>query len=241
MNHIGETYRRVGPLIRAMPWLVALPITAEFLQHIVEVQIGLYRFGGFVTQANAPARLALGAVKVLAILSVLLIAPRYWRFGTARAAARLDGGFFKGLAMILAVQLILLALLLGLAKLLMGIVGHDGRYLVATLFLLLSLSVAVLLAPWIVSLVTGDRAIGLRGSIGRMAPQLPRGLVLLIAAYLPGLVLHYLLGYGARQQPTALLWTMLTVDAVLVGLLAALLASAYYQLYRMAGGGPAQP
>ncbi|WCT72719.1 hypothetical protein PQ455_13890 [Sphingomonas naphthae] len=237
MAGLGEVYGRVIPFARAMPLLFALPVVAEFAQHVVELHAGMFVAGGAATAASAPARMILGAVKVIAILAVVLLSARYWRFGNdPRAAYALDAAFALGVGVLLMTQVGLLVVLFALSKLLALLIGPgpETMRIVAVVLMILSLCVAVLLAPWFVGLVARDPDMTAGRSIAASRRALFARLGLYIGAYLPGLALHYALNYGAMGASTATIWAAIVVDSLLVGGIAVLIGSAYYSLYALA-------
>jgi hypothetical protein len=239
MGSVGEIYRRVVPFVRAVPLVLALPFAAELLQHTAEIRLGMYAHGGMLTHREQGIRLAFGAVKILALLIVVIFALRWWRFGDARRAARPTWAMAKGLVIVLLVDtagetatvavFTLIAALLGGAA-----AGHGARLAITLAPFLLWAFFANLLYPWFVALLTEDREMTLARSLRGTRGRLPSAFAILLAGILPAMVVHYVLGYGAMHVAGPLVWAMMLVDAGLVALMAVLIASTFFTLYRLA-------
>jgi hypothetical protein len=76
---IVETYRRAWKFILAAPYIVAIPLLAELLQHFYEITAGLYVSGTLSPEARR-IRLGFGVVKIADLVLTILIALRWWRF-----------------------------------------------------------------------------------------------------------------------------------------------------------------
>lgn len=66
-------------LLWKAPLVLALVVVPEFIQHVAEIQLGMFD-GGAATRAAAdhPIRWAFGYVKVAGVLLVFLAAGRFW-------------------------------------------------------------------------------------------------------------------------------------------------------------------
>jgi hypothetical protein len=239
MTPVREIHARAFALAKAMPLLLALPFAAELLQHAAEIGLGMYADDGMLAPQQMRIRLLFGAVKVIAIVITLLFALRWWRFeGDTRRAARPTRLFFKGLGIFLLVQIGGELVLTTVGQLLaLGVGPGEGRGLrLALLFspLLLWLFFANLLLPWFVGLLTEDRTMTLGRSVRGVWGRLWATFGILLAGFLPAMIVHYALGYGAMGRPAPLVWAMMVVDAGVVALLSLLLASTYYTIYRRA-------
>jgi hypothetical protein len=163
--------------------------------------------------------MALGMVKVLALL-----VPTYWitRFvhtRDPRFAAQRDPLAMRLFAGVVAVHMALSAAqLFGLSQtpgaLLAGLAG--------------GLIVQCLLVAWTVAATLGDATIGPVASVRIMARRLPWTIAFTIVAMLPLMIPHYMLGAAAIMAPRVWLWPILTVDALLVGWLCAVMAASNY-------------
>lgn len=223
----ASTYRGGTAFLLACPLLALVPVAFELIQHVAEVHIGLYdSIAAARATEHHPLRMAFGMVKIAA-----LIVPGYWitRFlpaRDARAARRIDPPAVRAFAIIVAVQLALAAVQLFAlpptpTALLAGLAGGQV--------------ISGLLIAWGVSAPLGGD-VGPIASIRIMARQLPWTVAFSIAATLPLMIPHYVLGAMALVGPRPLLWPVLIVDSALVGWLTAIItASGYYAATRAAG------
>jgi len=234
MGIIAEIYRRAFATARHVPLLLILPAAAELAQHAVEIRLGLY--AGNAAAAVSPLRLILGAVKVVAILATLLVALRRWRARyealVLRPGRRLIAGFLTILLVQVGGELLLVVIGSGIARLLHA--GRAGHAVAVVAPVILWLFLVGALIPWYVGLLTEDRMMTLRRAWGAMRSRLSWAFGVQLAGYLPLLIAHYLLGYGAMGRRATTVWLLMIVDAGVVGLLALAIGSTYYALYRSA-------
>ena len=238
MGALREIYGRVLPLIWAVPVIAALPFAAELLQHAVEIRLGMYATGRLGPDAER-IRTIVGALKVLCLLVTVLLALRWWAFeGDLRRAARPNRALVKGFGLYLIVQVggdaIALALGFLVVRLLGPAAAQGARIAAAFAPLLLWLFLTTLLMLWFVGLLTEDRSMTLRRSAGGIRGRMWSTFGLFLSAYLPAMAIHYALAYGAIGRPEAVVWTLMIVDAGVVLLLALLLPSALFTIYRRA-------
>lgn len=214
---------------RALPVLFSIPLLIEFAQHVVEIDIGLYRHG-IAALASDERRLTLGFAKVLALILPGYWFVRYMAWGhdaakakrVERPAATLFGAQFALRAIVQ--WLMLFGPPLGL---LIGLNPEHGRYAALAGGIVLSV-VGVYLTAWLVAWPLGNAAIGPLRSVAIMAGSFWRTVVYTLAGTLPLMAVHYALGYGAIGRPEWLVWIMMGLDAVVVGLLALTGAGAGY-------------
>ena len=222
------TYAGAAAFLLACPLLGLFPVLFELLQHLAEVHLGMYNS---VAAAKAlehhPLRMGFGMGKVAALtLSGYWIA-RYLAFrDPARAAraeapaVRLFAGFFAASMALATVQLFALPPTVSVQ-----IAALVGGLIVGALF-----------AAWSIAAPLGNPAVGLRASVAIMARRLPWTLAFSLAATLPLMVPHYVLGALALVGPKSLLWPVLIADSLLVGALTAVIvAASYYAALRAAG------
>ncbi|WP_375383205.1 hypothetical protein [uncultured Sphingomonas sp.] len=224
---LKATYTGSVAFLVAHPLLALVPVVFEIAQHVVEVRIGLY---ASIAAAKAlehdPWRMGFGFLKLVA-----LMVPGYWiaRFlawHDAELTRRADscsmmlfGGYLAFGIVTAAVQLFVLP--------------QTGSALLASL--LAGQVIGCLLAGWGAAAALGNPMIGPFESIRIMARQLPWTFGFLLAAMLPLMIPHYVLGALALIGPRPLLWPALIVDALLVGwLTAVLVASAFVAAIRAA-------
>jgi hypothetical protein len=218
-----------GSFALACPLLFLIPVVAEFAQHVVEVQGGLYvSLDGARAAENDPDRLLFGFWKTLAISL-----PTYWLYryvvsGRDAAYART----FEPRAVMLWLA-IFLPLVAGTSWLslygpsMTALFGLEGTAATALKVAsgLLQTAVGIYLTAWFVAWSQGNAAIGPRASFRVMRGFFWRTLALFLAGTIPLMVLHYgsLVAIG---QPEALVWAIMAVDSVVVGFLALTMVAA---------------
>ncbi|MDF7777673.1 hypothetical protein P1X14_20630 [Sphingomonas sp. AOB5] len=232
-QQLRELYRRGFVLFLIAPVIVAIVVIPEFVQHIVEIKIGMFdsRAAGHAL-ANDPQRWTAGYFKLAGLLIAMLATARYW-------GARANGGKWWRLDQIAWVPLIVAALLFafvpGIPDLLRAYVPVWLYYTLYTVFSLVTLP---LIVP-IVAALAGDRRVGLLGNYWRNFywrewRWVPLLLVLLVAAYAPGMALHYGFHWIAVGQPAVLLWPIMVLDSLAVGLIASMAGAAFSLTYEAA-------
>lgn len=210
-------YRESWAFMLACPLLFLVPVLAELLQHVIEMQIGMYDSIEAAQAADAdPQRMLFGFIKTLGMLL-----PGYWvmRFlagGRDAAAARrlekrplmLFALFFGFMAALTAVQLF------GLPR--------TGTALLAAMVVGLVLN--PLFARWGAGAPLG-LPIGPLASARAMLRHLPFAIAFSLAVILPLMIPHYILGVGALFVPDSLKWPVLIADSLLVGYMAVVMVA----------------
>ena len=219
----------------ALPILFSIPVLIEFAQHVVEIDTGMYRLGVEAAWGDQ-RRLTMGFAKVLA-----MILPGYWfvRYiawnRDADRAKRIERPAATLFGIIFALQA--LAQWYGLfgppIAVLLGLEGRLAQYATLTAGILVSV-IGVYLTAWFVAWPLGNARIGPLRSIAIMAGSFWRSVAYLIAGSAPLMAIHYALGYGALGRPEWLVWLMMTIDALVVGVLAWTGAGAAYLAARHA-------
>jgi len=217
----------------AYPALIAIPVAFELLQHVVEVHRGMYASLVAAKAADAdPVRLGFGLLKVatLTLSSYWIVRFLAWR-DPARAGA-VEAPAARLFAGVLAFQLILTAVQLFALPRTGGVLLSEA---------LAGFVLGVLLAAWIAAAALGNARIGPWASARIMMPRLLWSAGLSLAVVLPLMVPHYVLGALALVGPKALLWPVLIVDALLVGLLAAVMSASGYLIAKRGADGAGVP
>lgn len=211
-------HRESWAFVLACPLIIFIPVLVEFAQHVVEMQIGMYNGpDGAEAAENSQLRLQVGFLKTLAISVIGYSVIRFLAGGRdAAAARRLDPAAVKLFSLVFALQALLAYLALfvftGATPLGIGftVFGLIFGPLVVRFFVAAPLG--VLISPM--------------ESARQMWRQLPWAFAFNLIAVLPLMVVHYALGIGAVFVPgDPLKWSLLVVDSLLVGWLAALLAA----------------
>lgn len=235
---IKECYRESTAIALALPLLLAVPALAEFTQHIIEYRIGMFESAAAM-QANAehPARMAWGMVKVLALFLMIYWVSRAMAFGRGGAKPVLgDARSARLFAAVLLVNLALTAAELFGSGLLAPLVGAAAARWSSILLLVLGAAVIVYLSVWAVGAALGNRALTIRASFRIMHGNFWWSVGFSLLAQLPLIALHYALNFGGMGRSAGLLWTLLTLDALLVGYLGIVIGAMTYLVARRAAG-----
>lgn len=234
-NDLKEIFARSGRYALLCPILFLIPVGLEMIQHAIEIRGGMYvDADGMRAAGNDPLRLAMGHLKVIALFLVGYWAARFLVFGDDRLAAkRIDPR---------AVRLFLPVMVWGLFWLLAIqdgplIAGAFGISPATSSIVLLSVMVASLffeplLSAWKTSAAAANPAIGFVGSIRRTRPVYFRALALSLIAMLPLMVAHYALSYFAVGQSSGLVWTLMTIDSLLVSYMGVTMIATSYVIAR---------
>lgn len=248
-DDIKRLYADSRAFALALPILFSIPVLIEFAQHVVEIDLGLYRHG-MAAAAIDQRRMTFGFAKTLALLL-----PGYWfvRYMAwdrdAAKAKRIE----RPAATLFGIQFAL-----GAAGQWLGLFGPPvgellglGPRLAGYATLAAGAAVAVggiYLIAWSVAWPLGNPRIGPLRSLAVMAGSFWRSVGYALAGVLPLMIVHYALGYGAIGRPAWLVWVMLAIDAVVVGFLALGMAGYAYLAARHAAehrgvalAGPAPP
>lgn len=228
LRQIAELYRRGFALFLVAPLIVAIQVVPEFLQHIVEIRIGMF---DSIDQARAladdPRRWAFGYAKLAGLLIAIFASARYW-------ATAERGGKWWRVGDIAWVPLVIALLLFAVVPLPLDLLkGRAPDWLYWTVYTVLSIAVLPLLFP-ILAALFGDQRQGVLSGYWRDWRWLPLFMLLLVVAYAPAMAAHLGLHRLALGAATPLLWALMAVDSLVVGLLASLVGAAFSLAYRAA-------
>lgn len=203
-----------------LPLAAAIPLVAEFVQHVVEMRIGMYD-GIDAAQAveSHAARLLLGFIKTVALGLPAYFLIRWLASGGDRSfAARQERPAMALFALVVALQTLFAWL---------SLYVWTGGKMAVGLFAF-SLVFMPLIARFVVAAPLGLFISPLQ-SIRTMAPHAVFAILFPLAAMLPLMVVHYALGLGAIfVAGDALKWAMLAVDSFVTAWLALVLITAQY-------------
>lgn len=218
---LRATYTGGTRFLIACPLLAAVPMLVELIQHAGEAYVGMYdSLDAARAMEEHPLRLALGIVKMAALLCTNYWIVRWLATGDATFAARLDQPAVRLFAAAMAFIMVLsIAQLLFLPK--------DNVPLFAATFFG-GQAVGVVIAAWVAGAALGNPAMGPVASMRIMLPALPFTFALMLLAMLPLMVPHYGLAALALLGPEPLLWPALILDSLLVGWLSAVMAASGY-------------
>ena len=220
-------YSGVWRYALACPLLFAVPVVVEFIQHVIEMRIGMYDSvaAAQAVEANG-ARLGWGVVKTLS-----LALAGYW---VARFLLLRDGAAEARRFDPVAVRLYAWVMLFGLAWTVVSLWGDEllrpiglGEQAMAigVAFGLVGFILSILLAPWKVGAALGNAELGFVRSIGLVGWGVWWGVIFALLALLPPMVVHYAFAFLAMGAPPAAAWAILAVDSLLVGYLGAIIAA----------------
>ena len=221
----GEAFRRCfSDSVRfclALPLVFLALVAVEAFQHFAEWSLGLYAsLDAFKLHANDAQRMGPGFAKVLLSYVVIYWIARWAASGrNVGAATRVDPVAISRFAVVVAFNFAIAAFQLEGDAVLqaLGVAPKLAKVIVGTAWLA-SIPLTLIL-PWTVGSALGGEAIRLSE-----APRLARGSILwtiglAVAAMLPLMVLHYILGSAAIGKPMAALVPMLALDALVAGFL----------------------
>ena len=237
-RRIIEVLRDSGRLWLLAPLIPLIAIVPEFIQHVVEIQLGMFESiekGRIVSQDAT--RWAFGYAKLTGYLLAILATIRFW-------AARREGLSWwspKGIAWkVLGIAFV--------ANVVVAVLGEGVKYLTEGMgeiamqtaevaFFIVTLPIFVFLVAGLV----GDRDASLR-SIYRTGWWAALRIVILSAIVLvPLMWLHSQNHVWAMGQSDAIVWGVMVFDSLVVGLLAGAWGTAIHHGYRsLAGEGPEQ-
>lgn len=223
---IVATYRGGGRAMVAAPLLVAIAVVPEAVQHVVEIRLGM--FGSreaFRTLADDPIRWTFGYAKVAGFVLAILLLARFVALGSVRAALRVG-------------PMTLMRLLLAMALTFVAALPFEWLQARATApavdvsLGVLSALIQAGLTLYVVGALLDDRALTLRAAFTERWPTALVLMLLVALAFVPAQALHMANHRLALGRPDAVIWAVMAFDALLVGLLAALLGAALAVGYR---------
>lgn len=238
-RQIIESYKLAFIFIGlALPFAL-VPVFGEALQHFVEFKLGMFaleKVDDFSHKKQA-IRISFGAIKVVSILFISLVLPRfflknYTRKNPLSFTKQHTSALLKGLVAVL--LMMLWVFLIG--PVIVSFLMPSLSKLKATLLLLLSpfLLGFIFTKPvnnWIAGLWSLPRpATDQHKAINNAIFGI--GFIVQIAAIFPAMVLHYWLGFNAMGATGTTLAIILILDSLVVGLLACLMASCVFVLFR---------
>lgn len=218
---IADIYRRGGQGLRTAPWLAAIAIVPEAVQHVVEIRLGMFEsLAAFRALGGAAIRWDIGYVKIAGTVIAMLALARFQAFGSARRA------LLPPVAILLRV-LGLVASTVAVSVVcnwLGGRAGGVGMIAFGIVSFVLQSGLLLLLVAALVE----DRTMAWRAAF---TTHLPSALVLtlyLVIAFAPAQLLHMANHRLALGQGAPVVWGLMAFDAVWVGLLASLAGAALF-------------
>lgn len=228
---IKEVFGRSAKFVWACPLLFAVPLAAEFAQHVAEVKIGLYdSIASAEMLESDPLRMGFGYVKVLGLFLIGYWVVRFLGFGdNARAARRLDPA---------ALRLFVWVALYGLAwAVLQFRLPHLGLSKAALMpltiaIVVVSLTLELGLSGWKAAAALGNPRIGFVRSLTMIRGSFWWAVGLFLLTVMPLMVAHYAAFALALGAGTGRLWTVMALDSLLTAYLGVVLAANCYVVAR---------
>lgn len=239
IQQIFESYKLAAVFFLVAFPLACLPIVFEGLQHIAEVKIGMFagEGGDNITDNGKAIRLFFGSLKVFSIIAVTVFIARFYVHGqSVRRALQFSASAKKAVMVGCLFMAAALVAVFYAGPALLRFITPDISETRATLIPLLVLFLAGFplqskMNGWMARIF--DDAPLSEAQNKSLNKTMKGGFnVVIIAAFLPLMALHYFLNIQAMGGTAAQLWGLLTIDSVVVGLLACLLGSALYVVYR---------
>ena len=207
---------------RALPLVFLALVAVEGLQHVAEWSIGFYiSLDTFKQHANDAERMGPGLIKVLLSYTVLYWIARWAASGrNARTAWRADPVAIRRFAVVVALSTVSgLFQLEGASAIHAAGLDLKTANLIVLIIMLVTYPLGFLLLPWVAGSALGGEPIGPLESVRLARGSLWWAFGLTLAAMLPLMVLHYVLGYAAVGKPMAVLVPMLALDTLVAGFL----------------------
>jgi len=239
MRQVTESYRLTFIFIISAFPLLCLPIFFEGLQHIAEVKLGMFAATGledFGDEAQRK-RLVFGVFKVFSLLAMTIFLPRYFIHG--RDLKRSLSFSSKALRAVIIGCVFMAALMLWMFLLgpwIFGLLIENAsmkqKYLWPLIAgILICFPLQTRTNAWMAA-VFDDKPLSMqenqnlkKAMMGMMAP-------VILIPILPLMALHYFLNLQSMGQPLNVLWGLLTLDSLIVGVLATLMGASFYVVYR---------
>lgn len=229
MKLAGRALAKLYPMGISLLWkaplLLALVMVPEFIQHIVEIRIGMFdSLAAFRELQFDETRMAVGFVKIAGLVFATIASARFW-------ATREQGIAWYSLTGIDWRRFglgFLLFMLLPAAPALFG--SQLGKSNAQTIGIIIS----ILLMPTLFLMLAGllgDRTTSHRAMWRRSWPWAVLMAVLLVVAFMPAQWLHGMNHDWALGANAAVVWALMIFDSLLVGLLAGLTGTALFLGY----------
>lgn len=223
---IWESYRRGGKAITTIPALLAIAAIPEFAQHIAEIHLGMFTgSGAFHAHGNDPLRLAFGYPKVAGFLIAILATARFWAVGSVKRALLIPPATLMRVIAAIVVS--------GVLAWPFSWLGRQGLPMAVNLpFQAVSLAIQAGITIYMVGVLLEDRSISPRRAFTNLLPTSLIVTLLVLLTFAPAQGVHLANHKLALGRPAAIVWTLMTFDALWIGFFAALVGSALFVGYR---------
>lgn len=222
---IVSTFRHGGAMFIMAPFIVAIAVVPELAQHIAEIHLGMFDSpAAFEELAGDSLRWTFGYAKVVGLVLAMLATARFLALGSVRRAILIRP--MNLLRLLFALCLILVAELpfrwlreASASPLVDGGLTAGSTVLQAGLLV------------YVVGALVEDGSNSLRSAFAERWPTAILMTLLASIAFLPAQALHKANHLGAMGQHPSLVWSLMTFDSLLVGLVATLVGAALYTAY----------
>ena len=223
---IWESYRRGCKAMTLIPALLAIAAIPEFAQHVAEIHLGMFASSdAFHAHGNDLLRWAFGYPKVAGFLIAILMTARYWAVGSVKRALLIPP--------MTLLRLVAAIVISGILAWPFSWLGRQGLLIAANLPLqAVSLIIQAGITIYMIGALLEDRSISPRRAFTSLLPASLILTLLLVVTFAPAQGIHLANHKLAIDRPLAIVWALMTFDALWIGFFAALVGSALFVGYR---------
>ncbi|MBW4331347.1 hypothetical protein KY084_10730 [Stakelama sp. CBK3Z-3] len=235
LAEIKEAATRSLRFARWCPLLFALPVVVELIQHVIEVNNGFYdSLADMKAMQGAPARMAMGHVKVLMLMLAGFWVARFLAFDDdVRAARSINAKAAWLFVPVLAWGILNLVLVQDGPAIAVALgMEAEAASMLLLVFMVAGLIFSPCLSAWKVAAATGNDRIGFIRSIRLVRGSYLWALGFSLVVTLPLIAVHEgvaLVVLGRGPIPT---WLLLIADSLFVGFMAVIMVTTEYIIAR---------
>lgn len=232
-SDLKRTYADSAAFVIALPLVAAVPFAAQFIQHAVEVNVGMFdSYAAAEALGDHPARDAFGSIKVLSLFLITYFVIRFIGFGRDRrqavAVTRSSALLFGA---VLLFNLAFMAAQRVGGSLLSQSIADPGQLLITgALGVFAMMLLETYLAGWKSAAALGNPGVTLPVSARVMHPRLLRSFGFTLAMMIPLMIVHYALNFAAIGVPAGATWAILVLDSAVATFLGIVLAATLYRI-----------
>ena len=240
LAQMKESYSLALSFLSVATWLAIIPVSLEAIQHIVEYSIGMFQSNdGIQAGTEENLRLIAGFFKVISLMFVTVAVSRYFLRGNdLQKAVKFSSGAIKSAAYFaLFMVFALIFLTYGapffsswIASLNIGLSEKIIRLSPVLLLFALMWPLQGASLKIFASILDDDNISPISKKTTKYWTN--QSLLLLLLVVGPAMVLHYYLNWGATDKVFVIQVSMLVLDSFLVGMMAILIGTATWIVYR---------